>query len=335
MDDQNTIKPTPERKILLIERDDQYFTPLELIPDDFNDTVIPFARQYFKQDADCDMFCQNIKVRDFSIWHHEVLAKRNILLTPYSPRHILALHFNQADAVVANIHGRGDFNMIGRQICLFNLPEQMHTVPVIPGIQISSFHINIIPGCMGALVREFPELRGLLRKRISDQSEPLNQRDCTTNIAIQQLLDIIKECRLIEDQAECLLRRCCVAIFSNYLCQDATPENIQRPVDDATLVRVFQYLKDNVELESPLMHTAFLFNLPSAVLAGAFENMFYIPLEDFAFQQKMLRAYHLLVYKNITLAEIAHSIGLPDEQVFTIAFINYFHCDPLYIRNAQ
>ncbi|MBC9929547.1 helix-turn-helix transcriptional regulator [Chitinophaga qingshengii] len=335
MDEQNTLKPTPERKILLIERDDQYFTPLELIPEDFNDTVIRFARQYFKQDNECDMFCQNIKVRDFSIWHHEVLAKKNILLIPYSPRHILALHFNQADAVVANIYGRGNFDMVGRQICLFNLPEQMHTVPVIPGGQISSFHINIIPGCMGALVREFPELKGLLTKKVTDQAEPLNQRDCTTNVAIQLLLDVIKSCRLIEDQAECLLRRCCVSIFANYLCQDATPENIRRPVDDTALLKVFDYLQNNVHLECPLRHTAFVFNLPAVVLAAAFENMFYISLEDFAFQQKMLKAYHHLVYKDITMAEIARKIGLPDEKAFLIAFTNYFHCDPVYIRHAQ
>lgn len=335
MEEQNTIKPIPERKILLIERDDQYFTPLELIPEDYSDTVIRFARQYFKQDTECDMFCQNIKVRDFSIWHHEILAKKNILLTPYSPRHILALHFNQADEVVANIHGRGDFNMVGSQICLFNLPEQMHTVPVITGKQISSFHINIIPGCMGALVREFPELKGLLSKKITDQSEPLNQRDCTTNIAIQLLLTIINDCRLIEDQAECLLRRCCVSIFSNYLCQDATPACEKRPVDDDTLISVFHYLRENVDLEKPLMHVAFLFNVPGPVLAGAFENMFYIPLEDFAFQMKMLKAFNCLVYEDTPLAEIARRIGLPGEKALIVAFTNYFHCDPLFIRNAQ
>ncbi|HVI44923.1 MAG TPA: helix-turn-helix domain-containing protein [Chitinophaga sp.] len=325
------------RKILWIEKDERDFTPIETIPEEYMHLIIPYAGVFFYRDADCDMVCQNIKLKDFSIWTHEVFANTDILLAPFTPRHILALHYMDADSVMADIFERGPFRLGAEEVNLFNLHSHFHKALVGADKVVFSFHINIEPGILPDLARRYPQLHNLSTKKITDESGTLNLKPYKITPASRGLLLSMWKCRLLEVQAEYFLHRCCVDLFINFARQDelSSIESSSTPAIDATLSEVFEYLTENVQGKYDVDKLAALYNMEPEVLESAFEHLYFITPEAYLHQQKMMTAYNLIVKTKTNMSMIARKTGYKTKRELWMDFEAYYGCSPVAVSNAQ
>ncbi|PSL48355.1 AraC-like DNA-binding protein [Chitinophaga niastensis] len=334
------MKNPPEQnpmKILWIEREDSDYTPIETVPSEFIPLILPYAGVYFNQDADCDTLSQNIKLPDFSIWSHEIYAHENIILAPQTPYQILALHFMEADGVVADISHRGLFLLNEKEVNLFNLHARFHTAQMEAGNVIFSFHVNILPASLPKLINKYPELQHLASMEIDTTSGPLNKKPYKISAACQELITAIYKCRLIEEQAKYYLHRCCIDLYINFARQDKLSGIINKvsPAMRITLKAVFDHLKENIKEVFNINRLASLYEVPVTELKEAFEQMFFISPKAFAHQQKMMAAYSLVVKTKQQLSFIAEETGFKSWNALRKAFEAYYGYTPISVRNAQ
>jgi len=323
-------------KLLLIERDDNNYTPVSAIPDEYLPLLLPYAGAYFYRDEDCDMLCQHIRVKEFSIWGHDIFAKNYIILNPRTPRHILALHYMHDDTIDAVIDHMGPFRLKEKEVNLFSLHSDFHSAALDRNNKVFSFHINISPDSLAALAASYPGLQHLAAFRLDDMNGPVNAAPYLINAVSAQLLHTIFNCRYIELQAECLLHRCCVDLYQNFALQDAQYRAGARPAPPADEMRdIFRFIGQHSNERFTAKELAARFRLPESVMSDAFEQSFAISVADYMLQQRMMKAYNLLLHTKASLGNIAWKTGYPNRLSMIVDFVAYFRYDPVTIRNAQ
>ncbi len=325
-------------KLLLIERDDTNYTPVSAIPDEYLHLLMRYSGAYFYRDEDCDMICQHIKLREFSIWGHDIFARNYIILHPFTPRHILALHYMHEDTIDAVIDHMGPFRLREKQVNLFSLHSDFHTAALDKGKNIFSFHINVAPAALPALAQKFPVLQHLAAHQLDTLNGPVNAAPYQINAVCSQILFHIFNCRYVELQAECLLYRCCIDLYQNFALQDAQFRQPVAPMAaylHAQLQQLFDYIKPNIGERFTPQDLALKFNIPEEEMLSSFERLFAISLPDYILQQRMMRAYDLLLKSKASLGSIARRTGYPNRVALSRAFQAYYEYDPIAIRNAQ
>ncbi|MFY0254153.1 hypothetical protein ACDQ55_09390 [Chitinophaga sp. 30R24] len=329
----------PEKR-LLIETDNPNFTPFEKIPLEFRNLIIPAAAVFYNHDDEYDMICQNIRIKEFSIWMHEVFAMENIILAPQSEREILALHFMASGETTAEILDRGPYKMAGKEMNLFKLGTEKHKAPMKRGDTMFSFHINMLPATLPKLAEIHPELQQLAAKEITTSIGPINTKPYQINLACYRLINEICQCRYLEMHADVFLYRCCIDLFINFAHQDnatgkanATKEYAQEMHD--ILKEALDYIEESIGEEFSMAKMAYLLDVNAQQLRDAFENIYFITPEAYAFQRKMIHGYHLTVGTKATPEEIALDLGFKVNDNFTQLFESYFNCSFIAIRNAQ
>ncbi|GAA0527543.1 helix-turn-helix transcriptional regulator [Chitinophaga japonensis] len=324
-------------KLLLIERDDNNYTPVSSIPDEYLPLLLPYAGAYFYRDEDCDMLCQHIRVKEFSIWGHDIFARNYIILNPRTPRHILALHYMHEDTIDAVIDHMGPFRLKEKEVNLFSLHSNFHSAALDRNNKIFSFHINVSPGSLAALAASYPGLQHLAGFQLDDMNGPVNAAPYVINAVSAQLLYTIFNCRYIELPAECLLHRCCVDLYQNFALQDAQYRACSRPAPSPAddIMAIFRFIGEHIHQRFTARELAARFRLPGNAMNAGFEQSFAISVPDYILQQRMMKVYKLLLHTKASLSNIAWKTGYPNRLSMTADFVKYFSYDPVTIRNAQ
>ncbi|SDF02073.1 helix-turn-helix domain-containing protein [Chitinophaga filiformis] len=296
-----------ENKLLLIDRLDQAYFPAANIPSEYLPLIIPFAGLYYEQDDDYNVLTQHIQLGPFSLWLHDVFASKDIVLRPYTPFHIWALHFMYEDTLRAELVKTNTFTLEERQCNLFNLYSHMPRVPMQGGKKILSFHINILPSDLMVLVQQYPGLFYLANKRVQRKSSVINEKPYRINAVCNMLIQSVLSCRYIEAPAVYFLQRCCLDLFLNFSQQDAISDEIRPPTEAQTALfnQIFTYLTEHPHINHTVQEVAKMFDMPGVKLAQGFRAHFSVGITPFLHMLKMMMIYHTLMQKACTLRDLA------------------------------
>jgi len=335
--EKQTSKPAV-KKPLLIERDDTNYTPVSAIPDEYLHLLMRYSHAFLYRDADCVMLCQQIKLKEFTIWGHDIFAHNYIVLSPFTPRHILALHYMHEDTIDAVIDRVGPIHLQEKTVFLFSLHSDFHSAALDIGQKIFSFHINVDPKTLPALAEKYPILKRLTSYDLDTLNGPVNPNGYQINVICFQILTHIFTCKFVELQAECLLYRCCIDLYQNFALQDAystQPVNEMPAALHAKLEKLFNYIEPNLAERVTMPDLAAKFDLTEEEMYSGFERLYAISVQDYLLQQRMFKAYDLVAKTRSSLGSIARRTGYPNRVALCRDFEAYFEYDPITIRNAQ
>lgn len=326
-----------ENKLLLLDRLDQAYFPAAYIPTEYLNLIIPYAGLYYEYDDDYNMLSQHIKLGPFSLWVHDVFARKDIVLRPYAPFHLWALHFMYEDTLRAETFKTNKFTLEERQCNLFNLYEHMHRVPMAGGKKVLSFHINILPSDLMLLVQQHPGLYYLANKRVQRSSSLINVKPYHINAVCNMLIRTILSCRYIEAQAIHFLERCCLDLFINFAQQDAISDEIRPPTEAQTILfnQIFNYLTEHPHIVHTETEVAKMFNIPAFKLAQGFRAQFSIGITTFLHMLKMMMIYNTLMQKAVTLRELAIIAGYKDIEEMITDVEKYYSCNLAALRRSM
>jgi AraC-like DNA-binding protein len=327
-----------ENKLLLVDRFTQDYLPATLVSPEYLHLVIPYAGLYYEQDADYDILSQHIPLGPFSLWLHDIFARKDIVLCPYSPFHLWALHFMYEDSLRADAFQKENFILDERECNLFNLHSEMYKVPMPASKKILSFHINILPGALKKMVQHYPPLYYLTNKRLDNVSSIINQRPYKINAVCNMLIQKILSCKYIEEQAHFYLYRCCLDLFLNFAQQDAAgpgPLLFSNVMNTELFNSIFSYLVEHPDTPHSIAELANMFNMHGARLAQGFRQYFSIGITPFIKMNRMMMLYNRMLQKSFTLSMLAESAGYRNTQDMVDEVEDYYECDINALRRGM
>ena len=327
-----------ENKLLLVDRFTQDYLPATHVPPEYLHLIIPYAGLYYEQDPDYDILSQHIPLGPFSLWLHDIFARRDIVLCPYAPFHLWALHFMYEDSLRPESLLKDDFILDEKECNLFNLYADMHRVPMAAGKKILSFHINILPGALKQLVQQYPALYYLTNKKLDTISGVINQRPYMINAVCNMLIQHILSCRYIEQQAHHYLHRCCVDLFLNFAQQDAAgpePFLLSSVMNTELFNSIFSYLTEHPHIPHSVAELAKMFNMHGAGLAHGFRQHFSMGITPFIKMNRMMLLYNRLMQKPFTLSMLAKATGYRNTQEMVTEVEDYYNCDIRELRRGS
>lgn len=327
-----------ENKLLLVDRFTQDYLPATYVPQEYLHLIIPYAGLYYEQDADYDILSQHISLGPFSLWLHDIFAKKDIVLCPYAPFHLWALHFMYEDSLRAESFETNEFILEEKECNLFNLYADMHRVPMPAGKKVLSFHINILPGALKQLVQRYPALYYLTNKKLDNISSVVNQRPYHINAVGNMLIRNIISCRYIEEQAHFYLHRCCVDLFLNFAQQDAAgpePFMLSSLMNAELFNNIFSYLVNNPHIPHSVAELANIFNMHGARLAHGFRQHFSMGITPFIKMNRMMSLYNQLMQKSFSLSMLAEATGYRSLKAMTDEVEEYYGCSIMELRRGM
>ncbi|QEH43032.1 helix-turn-helix transcriptional regulator [Chitinophaga sp. XS-30] len=326
-------------KALWIERLNGVPTSLTGIPQKYHEHIIRFAKVYYYSDEDCDILCQQLELFGFRIWIHRIFAKKDIYLSPRTPRHIYVAHIMLGDSVTAVLQPDGTpFELREEEGNLFSLLAEAQLAPVNAGQQFISFHVNVFPEDLPGIVRRYPALRPLLDRPVPEQSGPLNFEPFRLNAVCEFLRREVEKCKYIEIQAKYFLTKVGADLFSNFLQQDISAADAVIVPDlsvEKVIRKCFRIILEEFHLPLSIRKLAFRLGLPRITLQEAFKSAYGITVPDFLHMVRMIRAFQLMAESDFYSERIAVETGFSDVQVFYKAFRDYYGIGFLELRNAQ
>jgi AraC-like DNA-binding protein len=334
-------KPHPNNspeKLFYIEREKPGYIPVAAIPEEYLQLILPYAGVYFDRDEHCDMLSQHIQIGPFSFWIQETYANADMVLCPFTPRNIWALHFMYETSVNVKLYEGISFSLEEKECNLFNLTSHLHKVPMEDGQKLTSCHINILPEDLKELSKQYPALSRLANKTPPEVTAPINDHPYFINGVCDFLIQEMLTCRHIEEPAHRFLYRCCLDLFMNFAYQDEHSAE-QYMMDDAlnvtTFHQLFANLVKNPHLNYSVEQLALMYELDASVLQKGFLKEFGMPVAAFIKMTKMIMVFELLTEKSTTLTDVANAAGYENWQTLDEAFTEYYGCDMEQLRRAM
>lgn len=327
-----------ENKLLLVDRFTQEYLPATHIPQEYLHLIIPYAGLYYEQDADYDALSQHVPLGPFSLWLHDIFARKDIVLCPYTPFHVWTLHFMFEDSLQAESFKTNHFVLDEMECNLFSLYNGMHRVPMPAGKKILSLHINIQPNALKQLVQHYPSLYYLTNKKNCNTSSVINQRPYMINAVCNMLIQHILSCKYIGNQAHCYLYRCCLDLFLNFAQQDAAcAEHFQSSslVNTELFTNIFSYLVAHPHIQHSVVELANMFDMNEARLAHGFRQHFSIGIIPFIKMNRMMMLYNRLIQKPFTLSMLAEATGYNNVQEMVKEIEEYYNCNMRELQRSM
>jgi AraC-like DNA-binding protein len=310
-------------KLLQIEKNLPGYIPADRLPVEYMKLLIPSAGIYFREDEGCEIFSQHLQAGPFSLWLHDIFAKEDIVLHPFTPYHILALHYLFEDSLPADT-----YELEEKECNMFNLLPGLQRVPMKSGKKVLSVHINIRPEMLPSLAEQYPSLATLAAANTST-TRAINERPYHINAVCDLIIKKIITCRYTGARAAHFIHRCCVDLLLNFAAQN---EAAQQPFLFTNMLnmelyqQIFNYLLDHPHKIHTLSELAYIFNLPAEQLAHGFRQHFSISVEDCMNMHKMMLAYSLLQKKYWSLTVIADAAGFESIGEMTVMVESYYDC---------
>jgi len=316
-------------KLLLIEKKNKAILPDGNLPEEYRKLRIPSAGYYFRKDQDCDILSQHIDVGPFSLWMHDIFAKKDIVLLPYSPYHIWALHYMYEDSLIAEKGNECEFNLEEKECNLFNLRPGLHKVPMEADKKILSLHININPDYLQELISTYPELKALLSRPSPEASSLVNDAPHHINPVADMLTQRILSCQYTGNRAHHFIRRCCADLFINFAKQDAgtqEPFLFTSVLHMDTYIHLFEYLVEHPYRIHSIPELAYLYFQTPEQLNQGFEQHFSISIEEFIHMTRMMMAYGLLHNQQLSLTDVAETGKFKSVKEMVTQLEAYYNC---------
>jgi AraC-like DNA-binding protein len=284
-------------KLLLIEKTRQSYMAASSLPVEYHKLTIPHAGLYFREDDECEILSQHIDAGPFSMWFHDIFAKADILLLPYTPFHIWTLHFMIEDSLHIECDKNAIFQLEERECNLFNLYPGLHRIPMRDNTKILSVHINMRPEFLPWLAKKYPPLRELFTRSVPAQTCALNKQPHHMNAVCNFLIQQILSCRYTGKKAHTFIYRCILDLLCNYAIQEMyahEPFLFSSLQHQDGYRQLFSFLQEHAHRRHSVVELAAMFNLPATELEKGFLQHFSISLQDFSHMSRMMMAYHLL-----------------------------------------
>lgn len=302
-------------KLLLIERDRNSCITANYLPREYYKLIIPCAAVHFREDKECEILSQHIAAGPFSFGVHDIFAKEKIIVLPYSPYHIWTLHFMYEDNLTIEGIKQPSYLLEERECNMFNLQPGLHPVPMAGNKKVLSVHVNIRPETFPTMARRYPQLKGLLSRRVPAVSCVLNARPHPTSAVCDLLIQNIMTCRYTGTRANIFISRCILDLLINYAQREtymSEPFLYSSLVHRDTFRQVLHFIMDHPHKHCTPAELAFMFDLPLTELTMGFQQHFAMSVEEFSHMYRMMLAYNLLHEGEITLADIAGAAGFQD-----------------------
>lgn len=308
-------------KLLLLERTIPAYIPVTSIPQEYRSLIIPAAGVYFRQDDDCDILSQHVKAGIFSLWFHDIFARRNLVLSPFVPHHIYALHSLYEDSL--QLRSRPPFVLVEKETNLFNLSAGMHQVPMKAGQKVLSVHINILPNDFQQLATIHPQLLPFINKKTTPI---INTNTLYNNAVCNFLMRKMLTCEYSGKTAHRFLYRCALELLINAAQQEAATQPLQ--VSSLLLAenihQVFNRITDAPYKTHSIAELCYLFQIKPADLEPGFHQHFAIDIRSYMHMTKMMMVYDRLFNSPFSKEEIAEVAGFSDIAVMMQQVNTYF-----------
>ena len=301
-------------------------------------TPSPEKLFYFDRDEHCDMLSQHIQRGPFSFWIQETFANADIILCPFTPHPLWALHFMYETSVHVELYEDISFSLEEKQCNLFNLVSDLHKVPMEDGQKLTSCHINILPEALRQLAIQYPALRRLANKQPTNATGPINKHPYFINSVCDFLIQKMITCRHIEAPAHYFLHRCCLNLFMNFAYQDAHAAQRYFVTDilhAGNFRALFEYLSEKPHRNHRIEELAYMFDMDTKTLRNGFLKNFGMTVQSFIKMTKMIMVFELLTEKSTSLSEVAVAAGYKSWQKLDHAFTAYYGCDMEQLRRAM
>jgi hypothetical protein len=316
-------------KLLLLERTVPAYIPLASIPQEYRSLIIPAAGSYLRQDDDCDILSQHVKLGPFSLWFHDIFARKDIVLSPFVPHHIYSLHSLYEDSLQLKSPHRPPFMLVEKETNLFNLHTGMHQVPMLAGQKVLSVNINISPDDLKQLAKRYPPLKQFAEKQASNISRTLNEYPMYNNAACDLLMQKMLTCRYDSLTAQPFLFRCCLNMFINAANQDAAvqPLQVSSLLQSETIHKIFAYLLRWPNKSYSISELSYMFDISATDLEQGFKQHFAMDVNDCMHMTKMMMVYDLIVNAEFSLREITVASGHDTVGEMVRQMEDYYQCD--------
>lgn len=316
-------------KLLLIEKKNKSILPDGELPDEYKKLRIPSAGFYIRQDDDCDILSQHVDAGPFSLWMHDIFAKEDIVLLPYSPYHILALHYMYEDSLVVDRENGRGFQLDEKECNLFNLQPGLHKVPMESDKKVLSVHINIHPESLKPLIRKYPDLEIFSELACPDTNSILNEAPHHINPLADFLIQKILSCQYTGSRANYFIRRCCADLFINFARQhkeSKEPFLFTSVLHMDTYIQLFNYLVSHTHRVHSISELAYMFFQSPEQLCKGFEQHFSISIESFMHMLRMMMTYGLMHKRKIPLGEVAKAAKYDSIEEMVGDLEAYYEC---------
>jgi len=316
-------------KLLLIEKKHQQYKPPGYIPEEFKRLLLPQAEISFRQDNDCAILTQTINAGPFTLWMHDIFTREDIVLLPWTPRHVLIINYMFEDSLRAESRQSDTFPLEERECNLLNLHAGIHKVPMSGDKKILSVHINIDPALMPSLMQKYPVLAALNTSFLSAISGPVNKGPHHINLFSDFLIQKLISCRYTGTRAHYFIQRCCTDLMLTFAQQETDVDHpilFTNVLHMDTFHQLFNYLIDNAGKIYSVSELAYSFYLSPDQLSHGFRQHFSITVEDCMYMLRMMTAYNLLHKKYLSLSDVAYTSGFTSVSEMIMHLERYYNC---------
>ncbi|WP_343670069.1 AraC family transcriptional regulator [Chitinophaga sp.] len=323
-------------KLFYVEREEAAYDEVTALPEEYLQLILPYAGVFFETDESCDIISQHKQLGPFSFWIQEVYAHTDIVLCPYTPYHIWALHFMYDASLEVELYKDSSFTLQERECNLFSLESDLHKVPMVAGQKLLSCHINIIPEEFRELALLHPKLSRLAALQSQGVTGPLNQSPYHINPVCNFLLESMLSCRHINIPAEVFLLRCCLNLFYNFAQQDLQlPLVVTDILHRDQFSELFKFMIQKPYKNFTIPELAWMFDLSVKDLTEGFLKLYSVPIHHFIRMIKMMMVFELLTEKATPLSTIANAAGYGSWQNMDRVFKSYYGCELEELRRAM
>lgn len=329
-------RPAGTEKLFYVERGKAAYDGVTALPEEYLQLILPFAGVYYESDEYCDIISQHKQLGPFSFWIQEVYAHQDMMLCPYTPYPIWALHFMYDTSLKVELYKDSSFTLQERECNLFSLESDLHKVPLKAGQKLLSCHINILPEAFKELAWFHPKLSRLAALQSKGVSGALNQHPYHINPVCHLILENMLSCRHINIPADVFLKRCCLDLFYNFAQQDLQlPLEVADVLHTDQLNQLFKFMTEKSYKDFSIPELARMFDLSVKDLRESFLKQYSIPVNHFLRMVKMMMVFELLTEKATSLSAIADAAGYACWQDLDLSFRYYYGCGLEELRRAM
>ncbi|SHN45684.1 AraC family transcriptional regulator [Chitinophaga sp. CF418] len=320
--------PSGVNKLLLLEKLNPNYVSSTSIPEEYQSLLIPAAGHCYREDAEADILSQHIDFGPFSLWTHDIWAKKDFVLCPSIPEHMWCLHGLYEDSLHFEDPAAPSYLLEEKEFNLFNLPKGLHRIPITEGKKVLSFHINIEQDVLKDMVEEFPSLE-ILANRTPAEAGAINTYPYHSNLVCDFLVEKILSCQYEPKRAYPFLFRACIDLLRNIAAQEtlaSQPLMSESVLNADKIHRLANYLREHPFIKHTLVQLGYIFKASGKQLAFEFKQHFALSIHEFMHMCRMMHIYDVMQKANTPTEKIAAISEYPNVTNMLIQLKDYYAC---------
>lgn len=316
-------------KILSFDRPNPSYISPANIPEEYESLLIPAAGAYFREDEEIAVLTQNIDFGPFSLWIHDIWAKKDVVVCPYIPKHIWSLHGLYEDSLHLESPDMPSYLLEEKEFNFFNLPAGVHRIPMAAGKKTLSIHINIEKETLQSMLEEFPGLEPLTKLDRKDAGT-LNAYPYDSNPICDFLMEKLLSCKYPVKRAHPYMFRICIDLLRNVATQEAAshePLMIDSLLNTDNILHLFAYIKAHPFRKHTVSQLGYMFHIDGKKVGFEFKQHFAVSIHDFMHTARMMLIYEIMQSQTSPIEEIAKLTEFPNVMNMMMQVADYYACN--------